>query len=254
MRYDEREVLRNITWSVLPEERWVVVGANGAGKTTLLRVASLHQHPSTGIVQALGETLGRCDLRALRMRIGLSSPALAARLEPTMTTCQVVMTARYGALAPWWHEYDNADRARAIGLLDHFDVGAFADHGFETLSSGERQRTLLARAMARDPELLFLDEPTSGLDIGAREQVLGAIATLALDRSAPPVVLVTHHLEEIPNGFTHALVLRDGNAIAQGPILETLTAAVLSDCFNVPLTITHADGRFAARLDETRRD
>lgn len=173
---------------------------------------------------------------------------MAARLEPTMTAAQVVMTARYGALAPWWHTYDDDDRQRAIMLLDRFGVGAFADHGFETLSAGERQRTLLARAMAQDPELLFLDEPTSGLDIGAREQVLGTITNLARDPSAPPVVIVTHHLEEIPAGCTHALVLREGSAIAQGPIEQTLTDEVLSTCFGVDLRVTNSNGRFAARL------
>ena len=248
LRYDDREVLRDINWRVAADERWVVIGANGAGKTTLLRIASLHQHPSTGSVRALGETLGRCDLRALRTRIGLSSPALAARLEATMTACEVVMTARYGALAPWWHTYDAADRRRAIALLDRFGIAAFADHGFETLSAGERQRTLLARALSRDPELLFLDEPTSGLDIGAREQVIANIATLAHDVHAPPVVLVTHHLEEIPQGFTHAIVLRAGRAIAQGPILDVLTDDILSACFDVHLHIAERDGRFTARL------
>lgn len=173
---------------------------------------------------------------------------MAARLEPTMTAAEVVMTARYGALAPWWHTYDQLDRERALGLLGRFGVEAFADHGFETLSAGERQRTLLARAMARDPELLFLDEPTSGLDIGAREQVLGTITDLARDPSAPPTVIVTHHLEEIPEGCTHALVLRNGDAIAQGPIEQTLNDAVLSTCFNVDLRVTHDGGRFAARL------
>ena len=248
LRYDERVVLGAITWSVHAHERWVIVGANGAGKTTLLRIASLHQHPSTGTVRALGETLGRCDLRKLRTRIGLSSPAMAARLEPSMTASQVVMTARYGALAPWWHTYDDNDRMHARMTLDRFGVGALADHTLETLSAGERQRTLLARAIARDPELLFLDEPTSGLDIGAREQVLSAIAGFADDETSPPVVLVTHHLEEIPRGFTHAMVLRDGYALAQGPIFEVLNDATLSEAFDIGLAVTYADGRFAARM------
>ena len=246
--FDDGPVLVDISWRVEAAQHWVIVGANGAGKTSLLKVASLHQHPSRGRVRVLGEELGRCDLRALRTRIGLSSPALAARLEPTMDALHVVMTAFYGALAPWWHTYGPDDHARGHQLLERFGVDEFANHGFETMSAGERQRTLLARAMARNPELLFLDEPTAGLDIGAREQVLGNIAAITLDPTAAPTVVVTHHLEEIPAGVTHALVLRRGSVLAQGPVLDVLTSPVLSECFGVGLVITHEHNRFAARL------
>lgn len=244
----EGDVLSHLTWRVGAGERWVIVGPNGAGKTTLLRIASLHQHPSAGRVRVLGEELGHCDVRAVRTRIGISSPTIAARLEPSMTALEVVMTARYGALAPWWHTYDDGDRARARSLLERFGIGDLAEHGFTTLSAGETQRTLLARALMRDPELLLLDEPTAGLDIGAREQVLGDLAALMADAGAPPTVVVTHHLEEIPPGCTHALALTHGRAIAQGPILEVLTSKVLSECYGLGLRVTHDTGRFTARL------
>ncbi len=254
-------VLSNVSWVVEPGQRWVIVGPNGAGKTTLLRIASLHQHPSSGSLRVLGEQLGRCDVRSVRTRIGLSSPTMAARLEASMTALEVVMTARYGALAPWWHTYTDDDRARALSLLERFGIGALAAHAFSTLSAGETQRSLLARALMREPELLLLDEPTAGLDIGAREQVLGDLAALASDVEAPPMVIVTHHLEEIPAGCTHALALRDGRVLAQGAILDVLTSKVLSACFDVALQVDHhavtianpnaapnTTGRFTARL------
>jgi iron complex transport system ATP-binding protein len=242
------DVLAHVAWRVGGGERWVIVGPNGAGKTTLLRIASLHQHPSSGRVRVLGEELGHCDVRSVRTRIGISSPTIAARLEPTMNALEVVMTARYGALAPWWHTYDDADRARALALLERFGIADLAGHGFTTLSAGETQRALLARSLMRDPELLLLDEPTAGLDIGAREQVLGDLAALLADAGAPPMVIVTHHLEEIPAGCTHALALTHGRVVAQGPILDVLTSGVLSDCYGIPLEVTHDRARFTARL------
>jgi iron complex transport system ATP-binding protein len=248
LRIGVTDVLRGVSLRVDSQDRWVVLGANGAGKTTVLRVAALYQHPSQGKVEVLGQMLGRCDVRVLRERIAFSSPALAAALEPRMTALEAVMTARYAALAPWWHRYDDADRERARSLLDRFECGAVADHLFPTLSAGERQRTLLARALMRDPELILLDEPTAGLDIGGREQLLSDLASLATAPASAPVVLVTHHLEEIPPGFTHALVLRHGETIASGPIGETLTDAVLSDCFGVALRVEHTSDRFTARL------
>ena len=245
---DGSRILCDIDWTVNTDERWVVLGANGAGKTSLLRIVSLYQHPSSGTVDVLGQRLGRTDVRTLRERIAFSSPALAAKLEPTMTAAEVVMTARYAALAPWWHRYEHADRERALALLDRFGCRPLADHLFPTLSAGERQRVLLARALMRDPELILLDEPTAGLDIGGREQLLADLATLAGASASAPVVLVTHHLEEIPPGFTHALVLRNGETISSGPIGKTLTDAVLSECFAVALRVEHSDGRFTARL------
>jgi iron complex transport system ATP-binding protein len=248
LRLGATDVLRGVSLRVDAADRWVVLGANGAGKTTLLRVAALYQHPSRGTVDVLGKRLGRVDVRELRERIAFSSPAIAAKLEPTMTATEVVMTAKYAALAPWWHRYDDADRERAASLLDRFGCGFLAEHRFPTLSAGERQRVLLARALMREPELVLLDEPTAGLDIGGREQLLGDLALLASARAAAPVVLVTHHLEEIPPGFTHALVLRNGETIASGPITDTITDEVLTQCFGVNLRVEHSNARFTARL------
>src|SRR5262245_58272749 len=245
---DGTRVLDGIDWQVNDGERWVVLGANGAGKTSLLRVVSLYQHPSSGAVEVLGQRLGRTDVRTLRERIAFSSPALAARLEPSMTATEVVMTARYAALAPWWHQYSDADRVRAQSLLERFRCAAVADHKFSTLSAGERQRVLLARTLMNEPGIVLFDEPTAGLDIGGREELVADLTGWACDPDRPPLVLVTHHLEEIPPGFTHALVLANGRVAASGPIAETVTSDVLSAAFELSLRVDAHDGRFAARL------
>ncbi|HEX5615940.1 MAG TPA: ATP-binding cassette domain-containing protein [Acidimicrobiia bacterium] len=249
LRFDDTVVLDGVSWTVGPNERWVLVGPNGAGKTTLLRIAALVQHPSAGSVTILGDVLGRCDVRTLRESIAFSSPALAAALEPRMTAIEVVMTGRYAALAPWWHRYTPADRARASELLARFGCTAVAEHPFSTLSAGERQRVLLARTLVNDPGVILLDEPTAGLDVGGREQLVGDLAALARDPAAPPVALVTHHLEEIPPGFTHALALRAGRVVASGPIADVVRSEVLTECFDLALVVeTDGAGRYAARL------
>jgi iron complex transport system ATP-binding protein len=248
LRLDGSEILHDVSWTVQNGERWVILGANGAGKTTLLRVAALYQHPSRGTVDVLGNRLGRCDVRTLRERIAFSSPALAAALEPTMTAVQVAMTAKHAALAPWWHTYTDADRTRAVALLAHFRCVDLADHRFSTLSAGERQRVLLARTLMNEPGLVLLDEPTAGLDVGGREELVADLTAWATDRTRPPLVLVTHHLEEIPPGFTHALVLKGGRTLASGPLSETVTSEILSDAFGLQLRVEEDHGRYAARL------
>jgi iron complex transport system ATP-binding protein len=245
---DGTRILDNVSWEIRPGEHWVVLGPNGAGKTTLLRIAALYLHPTSGTVDVLGQRLGRTDVRALRERVAFSSPALAARLEPSMTAAEVVMTARHAALAPWWHRYTDAERARAQSLLERFGCASVAGHRFPTLSAGERQRVLLARTLMNDPGIVLFDEPTAGLDIGGREELIADLTGWARDPDRPPLVLVTHHLEEIPPGFTHALVLAHGRVAACGPIADTVTSDVLSAAFELPLRVEARDGRFAARL------
>jgi len=243
---DGQALLDGVDWRVEPGQRWVVLGPNGSGKTTLLRVASIYLHPSRGDVAVDGEVLGRTDVRRLRTRIGLASPAFGDLLRRELSARDVVMTARNAALEPWWHTYDDADRARADELLDRFGVGDKGHRMVGTLSSGERQRVLLARAFSGTPALVLLDEPTAGLDLGGREDLVARLGAVAADPASPPTVLVTHHVEEIPTGTTHLLLLRSGRIQQAGPIGTVLTAEALSATFDVQLHLERRDDRWLA--------
>ncbi len=242
----DRPILFDINWTVHRNERWVVLGRNGSGKTTLCRIASLYLHPSDGTVEILGELLGQTDVRELRARIGLASVALADMLNVKLQAIDVVMTAKYGALVPWWHKYDDGDNVKAYELLARLGCSQFAYRTFGTLSSGERQRVQLARVLMADPELLILDEPTAGLDLGGREELLTTLSGFAENPSSPATVLVTQHVEEIPRGFTHVLMLSEGRVLTAGPIDATLTQDALSSCFKVPTQLERRDGRWLA--------
>lgn len=244
---DGRAILDRIDWSVRDGERWLVLGANGSGKTTLLRIAALYEHPSSGSVDVLGERLGRTDVRTLRRRIGFASAALATQFRTDLRALDVVVTARYAALEPWWHHYSEADLAHAWACLERMGVGAFAEHRLGTLSSGEQQRVFLARTLMNDPALLLLDEPSARLDLAGREELVRALGELVRDPQAPALVLVTHHVDEVPPGMTHALLLRDGRIVTAGPITRALTSESLTACFGLPLHLERrAGGRFSA--------
>ncbi len=244
---NERLILAPISWKISEHERWLVLGANGSGKTTLLRIAAMYEHPSSGTVEVLGERLGRTDVRRLRSRIGYVSAALTSQLRPELRCLDVVMTAKHAALEPWWHRYSAADEQRARDCLVRMGVAALAERPMSTVSSGEQQRVVLARSLMNDPGIILLDEPSARLDLGGREQLVAALTELTLDPSAPPLVLVTHHIDETPPGMTHVLLLRDGNVVAKGPIDRYLTAATLSECFGLPLHLERRpDGRLSA--------
>jgi len=247
--HDTTTILSGIHWEVSTGQCWVVLGRNGSGKTSLLRVAALYDHPSSGRVSVLGETLGRTDVRRLRQRIGYVSAAFADLIRPGLAAIEVVMCGRYAALEPWWHAYDEADRARAGRLIEEMGVADRANHRFATLSSGERQRVLLARAQMAEPGVLLADEPNAGLDLGGREELLAQFDRLAAREDGPPLVLVTHHVEEIPAGATHVLALREGSVHAAGPIDEVLSAEMLSSCFDLPLRLRRDGGRWWARAE-----
>jgi iron complex transport system ATP-binding protein len=240
-------LLRDLTWRVELDERWVMLGPNGAGKTTLLNLAAGRLHPTVGTATVLGERIGRTDVTELRTRIGLSTAALADRIPAGERVHDVVVTAAWSVVGRWRERYDALDEVRARGLLDQLGVAALADRPYGTLSEGERKRVQIARALMTDPELLLLDEPAAGLDLGGREDLLGRLAELASDPDAPAMVLVTHHVEEIPPGFTNALLLREGAAVAQGPLAATVTADNLSKTFGLPLVVERAGERFTAR-------
>ncbi|GAA2527300.1 ABC transporter ATP-binding protein [Rarobacter incanus] len=246
VRRGEKAILDGVSWHVADDERWVVLGRNGAGKTTLLQIATGLIFPTSGTAAILGERLGSTDVFELRPRIGIASAAVAARIPDFETARDVVLTAAYAVTGRWREEYDEVDFARADDLLALFGISQLADRAYGTLSEGERKRVQIARALMTDPELLLLDEPSAGLDLGAREELLAALTEIATDRRSPACVLVTHHVEEIPRGFTHALLLREGSVLAAGPVEEVLTARNLSDAFGVTLTVTRHGDRWSA--------
>ncbi|MGN6088146.1 MAG: ABC transporter ATP-binding protein [Actinomycetales bacterium] len=240
-------LIRGIDWTVREGERWVVLGPNGAGKTTLLQIAAALVHPTAGTAEILGERLGRVDVFDLRPRIGLASAVLAERLPPAERVVDVVVTASYAVTGRWREAYDDLDHDRARELLAALGVEHLAERTFGTLSEGERKRVQIARALMADPELMLLDEPAAGLDLGGREDLVRRLGRLAADDRAPALVLVTHHVEEIPPGFTHLLLLRRGGVVAAGPLERVLTAQNLADTFNVPLILERRGTRWSAR-------
>ena len=243
----ETYLLRGVDWAVDADQRWVVLGPNGAGKTTLLALAAAQMHPTRGEVRLLGETLGAVDVFELRPRIGLTSAALAQRIPPAETTGDIVVSAGYAVVGRWRERYDVHDLTRAGVLMEQWGVAQFAHRPFGTLSEGERKRAQIARALMPDPELLLLDEPGAGLDLGGREDLVSRLSDLARYHYAPAQVLVTHHVEEIPPGYTHALLLREGQVVASGPVDDVLTQAALSETFGLSLSLSRSDGRFTAR-------
>jgi iron complex transport system ATP-binding protein len=241
-------LLRNVSWAVEPGQRWVVLGPNGAGKTTLLQVASGRLFPTKGAVDLFGARLGTVNIFDLRYRVGVVSPALVELPPAEEKVLDAVVTAGWSVLGRADEEYDQVDLTRAADLLAQFGCRGLLERRFGTLSEGERKRVLIARALMTDPELLLLDEPASGLDLGAREALLRRLTRFAADPAAPVTVLVSHHVEEIPVGVTHALLLRGGRVRAAGPVADVLTADPLSACFGIPLEVTATGGRFTARL------
>lgn len=240
-------ILDAVSWRVADGERWVVLGPNGAGKTTLLQIAAARMHPTSGTATVLDARLGAVDLFELRPRIGVASAALADRIPPHERVLDVVLTAAYGMTGRWRERYEALDHERARVLLEVFGVAGLADRTFGTLSEGERKRTQIARALMTDPELLLLDEPAAGLDLGGREELLGALTELARDPRSPVMVLVTHHVEEIPAGFTHGLLLHEGRVAASGPLADVVTAAHLSAAFGLSLDVEAHGDRWSAR-------
>ncbi|GAA4551142.1 ABC transporter ATP-binding protein [Streptomyces violaceochromogenes] len=244
-----RALVDQVSWSVKEGERWVILGPNGAGKTTLLNLASTYLFPSSGTTAILGETLGRpgTDVFELRPRIGMAGIAMTEKLPKRQTVLETVLTAAYGMTATWHEDYEDIDEQRARAFLDRLGMSEYLDRRFGTLSEGERKRTLIARALMTDPELLLLDEPAAGLDLGGREDLVRRLGRLALDPIAPSMLMVTHHVEEIPPGFTHVLMIRQGKVLAAGPLELELTSRNLSLCFGLPLVVEQSGERWTAQ-------
>ncbi len=252
LRRDNRVLVGPLDWAVELDERWVIVGPNGAGKTSLLRIAAAAEHPSSGEAFVLGERLGRVQMTELQARIGLTSSALAQRVPGEELVRDLVVSAGYAVLGRWRERYEDVDCHRAIDMLESLGAEHLADRTFGTLSEGERKRVLIARALMTDPELLLLDEPAAGLDLGGREELVARLTDLAADPDAPALVLITHHVEEIPPGFSHCLLLSEGRVIAAGLLPDVLTAENLSIAFGQSIALDVVDGRYFARRARVR--
>ena len=247
VRRGEAVLLDSLTWTVEEDERWAILGPNGAGKTTLLQIAAATLHPSSGTVYVLGERIGAVDVFELRPRIGMASAAIAQRIPDAERVVDVVVSAGYSVLGRWREAYGRLDVRRAARLLDRFGVGSLVERTYGTLSQGERQRVQIARALMTDPELLLLDEPAAGMDLGGREDLIRRMTRFAEDPNAPASVLVTHHVEELPPGISHVMLLRDGRAVAQGLARDVLTDENLTATFGLPLHVERVAGRWYAR-------
>jgi iron complex transport system ATP-binding protein len=247
VRHERSMLLRDINWTARSDESWVVIGPNGAGKTTLLQVAAAMLVPTAGNVEILGERIDEADVTDLRTRIGFASTAVADRVPPAEKVIDLVLTAAYGIVGRNNEDYDSFDLTRAVELLDALGCAHLIRRRFATLSEGERKRVQIARSLMADPELLLLDEPAAGLDLGGREDLLRRVAALVRDPRSPMMVLVTHHVEEVPEGFTHAMLLRKGTVLAAGPVQDVFTERNLSKCFGVPLLIERRSARWMAR-------
>ncbi|AMM20831.1 ABC transporter ATP-binding protein [Frondihabitans sp. PAMC 28766] len=240
-------IVNDVSWTVDSDERWVVLGPNGAGKTTVLQMAAAQTHPSSGGVQILGEDVGSADLFELRPRLGFASTTIARRIPPKEKVVDVVLTAAYSVTGRWNEEYEGVDVRRAHRVLDEWKLDHLSERPFGELSDGEQKRVQIARAVMTDPELLLLDEPAASLDLGAREELLQMLGGYASSEGAPAIVMVTHHVEEIPRGFTHALLLAHGEVQAAGPLADVLTAETLGETFGLRLSVASAEGRYTAR-------
>lgn len=252
LRRGGRTLVGPVDWAVELDERWVIIGPNGAGKTSLLRIAAATEHPSSGVAYVLGERLGRVDVSELRARIGLSSSVLAQRVPSDEIVLDLVVSAGYAVLGRWRERYDDVDYRRAVDMLESLGAEHLAERTYGTLSEGERKRVLIARALMTDPELLLLDEPAAGLDLGGREELVARLTDLAADPDAPALVLVTHHVEEVPPGFSHCMLLSEAQVVAAGLLPDVLTADNLSTAFGQSIAVEVVDGRYFARRVRTR--
>jgi len=252
LRRGGKNLVGPVTWAVELDERWVVIGPNGAGKTSLLRIAAAMEHPSSGTAYVLGERLGRADMSELRARVGLSSSALSQRVPEGELVKDLVVSAGYGVLGRWRERYEDVDYEQAVDMLESVGAEHLSDRTYDTLSEGERKRVLIARSLMTDPELLLLDEPAAGLDLGGREELVARLADLAADPDAPATVLVTHHVEEIPPGFSHGLILSEGKVVASGLLDDVLNSENLSKAFGQSIALELIEGRYFARRTRSR--
>lgn len=237
VEHDQRPVVDRLNLAMEAGHRWVILGPNGSGKSTLVRVLSLRLHPTRGSVAVNGQALGDFDIRPVRARLALVSASLAGELRGGLSAHDAVMSAAHGALETWWHDYDETHAARARDCLARTGVVDHARRPISSLSSGELQRVLLARALMVDPIAVIFDEPGARLDLRGREDLVAMLEHTATTEPRLTTALVTHHVEEIPPSATHCLLMRNGRAVTSGPIDDTLTASAISECFGVSVAL-----------------
>lgn len=238
-------ILRDVRWTVERGQHWALLGSNGSGKTSLLKALMGYLSPSAGSMTVLGKRYGHADWRDLRLHLGIVTSALQASIPAAEPALETVVSGRYAQLDLWAHPTP-AEFAAARRWLRFFGALPLADREWAYLSQGERQRVLIARALMARPRLLILDEPCGGLDPVAREDFLGFIEQLARRRGGPALLLVTHHVEEITPGFTHALVLRGGQVFASGPVRQVIRSNILSAAFGASLAVNRWGDRWHA--------
>jgi iron complex transport system ATP-binding protein len=243
----QQTILGPIDFEIRSGERWVILGPNGAGKSTLMNILATRIFPTKGVVKILEQEMGKVDLFELRTRIGVCGTLHSEDIPNDEIVRDVVVTAAYAILGRWNEDYDLWDESRAVALLTTFGVRDLADRRYFTLSDGEKKRVQIARALMSDPELLLLDEPTAGLDLGGREDLLRRFAEYSTDPLAPASIVVTHHIEEIPFGTTHALIIKNGTIAVSGPISTVITSEHMTAVFGIDIEVTAANGRFFAR-------
>ena len=253
VRRRSAHLLDSITWTVHDDERWVIVGPNGAGKTTLVSVAAARTFPTFGRVEVLGETLGRVDISEIKPRVGLASASLLHEIPLHEKAIDVVATGAYAITGRWREVYHQQDVDRAMDLLTHWGARAYASRPMASLSEGESKRVLIARALMSNPELLLLDEPGAGLDLSGREELVSMLQAVASDSGGPTLVLVTHHLEEIPPGSTHALILSNGKTVGAGAIEQTVTSESLSAAYGIDIEVERVRGRWVAVAERSEQ-
>lgn len=247
IRRESRTTVNNVSLVIENGQHWVILGPNGCGKTTLLQTMSLYLHPSAGEVMINGQSLGTFDIRPIRPRLAYVSASLASELRTALTSHDVVLSAKFGALEVWWNDYSTEDHAQADACLRDLSVEHLASTPIGVLSSGELQRVLMARALMTNPIAVLLDEPTARLDLSGREHVVRILDEFSLRHPDLPTVTVTHHVDEIPRSTTHCALMRDGELLHAGLIGTTLTSKNLSECFGMPLVVeTRPNGRLGA--------
>lgn len=244
---DNTLILDRCSWKVMPGENWVIFGPNGAGKTSILNVIQGYLWPTTGTTRIFGGTLGDgVDVREMRRAIPVVSESVRRMIHNHLTGLELLVTGSRAHLDIFSPPTD-AELAKAHHMATESAITPLLEKPFGVMSTGERQRVLITRAMMAEPRAIVLDEPCTGLDLAGREWVLHAIEKISNTVNAPALLLTTHHVEEIADCFSHVLLIREGKVFEAGPMAGIFTSDNLGKLFQMPLELKKTDGRWTAR-------